>query len=237
MGFCIPSAAEVNPYDIIAKAYEQTRGLSSYTEMSMTVHRTNWTKSSVFSVWTRGEDDALIRFTAPTKDAGNATLRVGDRMWSYSPIIKRSIRLPKSTMSQEWAGSDFSYRDLARADDILDNYQIEIVETEVGEGYEIYTMDAIPHEDAPVVWGKERIIIRDDFIVLEHTFYDQEMIEVKSLKALEIGELGGRTIPLRMRMSNSEDLEKWTEVTYLSADFNADVEDRMFTQFALRGEL
>ena len=235
--WALVAAAEADPHEIITKAYEQTRGLSSYTELSMVVKRSNWTKTSEFVVWTRGEEDALIRFTAPAKEAGTATLRVGDRMWSYSPIIKRSIRLPKSTMSQEWAGSDFSYRDLARADDILDNYTVELVSTEVEGEHEIYTIDAIPHEDAPVVWGKERIVIRSDYVLLAQVFYDQELIEVKALKALEVGELGGRVIPIRMRMSNADNPDKWTEVIYKSADFNAEIDDRMFTQFALRGDL
>lgn len=229
--------AEVDPTEIISKAYEQTRGLSSYTELRMIVKRAKWTKTSEFSVWTRGDQDALIRFTAPAKDAGTATLRLDDRMWSYSPVVKRAIRLPKSAMSQEWAGSDFSYRDLARAEDILDNYMIQLVKVEETEGHDVYTIDAIPFEDAPIVWGKERIVIRDDFVLVEHVFYDQEMVVVKSLKAMEIGELGGRTIPIRMRMSDAENSQRWTEVVYETADFEASIDDRLFTQFALRGEL
>ena len=140
-------------------------------------------------------------------------------------------------LSQEWAGSDFSYRDLARAEDMLDNYRVEMSDVQQVGIHEVYTIDAVPYEDAPVVWGKERIIIRDDFVLLQHIFFDQKLIEVKSLKALEIGELGGRVIPIRMRMTNADDPSKWTEVIYHSADFNASIDDRMFTQFALRGEL
>lgn len=203
----------------------------------MIVKRANRTRTSEFSVWTRGEQDALIRFTAPAKDAGNATLRLGDRMWSYSPVIKRAIRLPKSAMTQEWAGSDFSYRDLARAEDILDNYTVHLVKVETIDEHEVYTIDAIPLEDAPIVWGKERIVIRDDFVLMEQIFYDQEMAVVKSLEAMEIGVLGGRAIPIRMRMSNADKPDQWTEVVYKFADFDTSIDDRLFTQFALRGEL
>ena len=229
--------AQVTAEELIAKMYEQTRGLNSYSQLTMRVNRPNWSKTSEFSVWTRGEEDALIRFTAPAKDAGNATLRLGDRMWSYSPVIKRSIRLPKSLLSQEWAGSDFSYRDLARADDMLDHYNVEVTKVAAIEGNEIYTIDAVPLEDAPVVWGKVQLKVRDDNVLLEQVFYDQEMIEVKSLKALEIEEMGGRVIPSVMRMSNMDEPEKWTEIRYDSVDFSTQLDDRLFTQFALRGEL
>jgi len=235
--FTLSNNAEVDPEEIIKQAYEQVRGLSSYSELTMIVNRATWNKTSEFSVWTRGDDDALVRFTAPAKDAGNATLRVDDRMWSYSPLIKRSIRLPKSMMSQEWAGSDFSYRDLARSEDVLDNYIVQLVSTHKEDDHDVYTIDALPREDAPVVWGKERMVIRSDFVLLEQSFFDQEMQLVKSMKALRVEELGGRTIASIMRMANAEDPEKWTEIRYNVADFAAEIDDRMFTQFALRGEL
>ena len=215
---------------------DQTRGVSSYSEMSMVVRRPQWQRTSSFSVWTRGREDALIRFTAPAKDAGNGTLKVGENMWTYSPKIRRSVRLPKSMMSQEWAGSDFSYNDLARSDKLFVHYDHEITSVEESDGLTIYTIDSFPKENAPVVWGKERIVVRSDFVVLEQTFFDQEMQPVKSMQAFEIEELGGRMLAKRMRMNQVDDPTSWTEIIYNNIEFDVDLDDRQFTQFALRGE-
>ena len=111
-----PSATPLSAYDLIAGAIDLNRGRTSYTEMSMLVHRPDWERSSSLVAWTRGREDALIRFTAPAKDAGSATLKQGDNMWTYTPKLNRTIRLPFSLMSQSWAGSDFSYNDLSRTD-------------------------------------------------------------------------------------------------------------------------
>ena len=221
---------------LIEGALDLTRGVTSYTEMAMIIHRPEWQRRLELVAWTRGREDALIRFTAPAKDAGTATLKKGERMWTFTPKINRVIWLPSSMMSQSWAGSDFSYNDLSRTDQYLRHYEFCIADTADENGRTVYTLELVPHDDAPVVWGKETMVMRDDHVMLSQTFFDQSMEPLKEMRTVEIGELGGRTIAVAMRMAETEVADSWTEVRYLKADFNAEVDDRMFTTFALRGE-
>jgi outer membrane lipoprotein-sorting protein len=220
--------------ELIASAIDLTRGTTSYAEMSMVIHRPDWERSSSLQAWTRGREDALIRFTAPAKDAGNATLKDDEKMWTYTPKLNRVIRLPYSMMSQGWAGSDFSYNDLSRTDALLHQYDLEIVATEERDGHTIYTVDAVPHDTAPVVWGKEELVLRDDHVLISQTYFDQDLVALKRLEALEIGDLGGRTFATRMRMSKLDDPDNWTELAYHVADFDIDIDDGLFTVFALK---
>ena len=228
--------SEINAVEVITKLIDQTRGESSYAEMTMRIQRPSWNRTSKFVVWTRGREDSLIRFTAPPKDAGNATLKLGDRMWTYSPRIRKSVRLPKSLMTQDWSGSDFSYNDLARTDALLREYSHEVVYAIKVDGITTFKIESTPHEDAPIVWGMESVTVRDDGVLLEQAFYDQEMQLVKSLKTLELGDSDGRTIPKRLRMQKESAPESWTEIEYDMIDFDIEIDDRLFTQFALRGE-
>ncbi|MCY4215207.1 MAG: outer membrane lipoprotein-sorting protein [Gammaproteobacteria bacterium] len=234
----VPSAAPEaapDPYALIAAAIDLNRGLTSHVEMAMRVHRPEWERRSALVSWTRGRTDALIRFTAPPRDAGNATLRNGAKMWTFTPKLNRVVRLPFSLMSQSWAGSDFSYSDLSRTDDVLNYYDLAIVEvTEDRDGRAVYRIDARPHDDAPVVWGKEEWVLRDDYIVLSQTFYDQDMIALKQLKTLEIRNLGGRQLAARIRMSRLDEAEHYTEMEYLKAEFDLTLPDSVFTTFNLQ---
>ena len=224
-----------DPYALIAAAIDLSRGLTSYVEMAMLVHRPEWERRSALVGWTRGRTDALIRFTAPARDAGNATLRDGEKMWTFTPKLNRVVRLPFSLMSQSWAGSDFSYSDMSRTDDVLNYYDLEIVEVSKDEdGHAVYRIDARPHDDAPVVWGKEEWVLRDDYIVLSQTFYDQDMIALKRLETLEIKTLGGRLMPARMRMSKLDEADHYTEMEYLEAEFDLTLPDSVFTTFNLQ---
>lgn len=219
---------------LVEGALDLVRGQSSYAEMSMVIHRPDWERSSSLVAWTRGREDALIRFTEPARDAGNATLKRGDSMWTYTPKLNRTIRLPFSLMSQSWAGSDFSYNDLSRSDKLLKHYDLSLLDTAQQDGHRVYTVEAVPHDNAPVVWGKEVLVLRDDYVLLSHTFYDQDLEPLKRLEAMAVGELGGRTFATRMRMSRLDETEHYTEVHYRDADFDVELDDDLFTLFALR---
>lgn len=231
-----PLRSAAAAHDLIAAAIDQTRGSTSYAEMEMEVHRPDWSRTSAIIAWTRGREDALIRFTGPPRDAGNATLKDGAQMWTFTPRLNRVVRLPYSMMSQSWAGSDFSYDDLSRTDALLRHYQHEMIDVREENGLRVYTVDSIPNADAPVVWGRQRLVMREDFVVLEQTFFDQDGVALKRMETLEIASMGGRLIPSVMRMWKLDEAEHWTEVRYRSAEFDVDIPDRRFTLFALRNQ-
>ena len=226
--------SDLTARELVAGTIDQTRGMSSYAEFSMIVHRPDWERTSSLKSWTRGRKDALIRFVAPAKDAGNATLKLGNKMWTFTPKLNRTIRLPYSLMSQSWGGSDFSYTDLSRSDNWLDDYDLSISAVKTEDDHKIYTLVAIPHDDAPVVWGKEEMIIRDDYVLLLHTFYDQSLEPLKKMETLEIDERDGRMMATRMRMVKLESPEKYTERIWGKTDFDVELEDQMFTLFYLK---
>jgi len=215
--------------DLVEAAVDYWRGNSSYISVEMTVHRPDWERSLTMTGWSRGRDDSLIRFTAPARDAGNATLKVGPSMWIFTPKLNQVIKLPTSMMAQSWMGSDFSYNDLAKSDQIINEYSHELTSTTEANGHTEYTVESTPNSDAPVVWGKQVLRIRDDYVLLEEAFFDQGMQLVKRLEATRIGPLGGRPYPIVMRMTNLGEQDQWTELHYLDARFDLDLPEYLFT--------
>lgn len=225
---------EPDATQIVREAIDHWRGLSSYTEMKMVIHRPDWERSMTMRAWTKGNDQSLVRVTEPTKDRGNGTLTDKNSMWSFSPKINRVIKIPSSMMGQSWLGSDFSNKDVARADDIIDQYDHLILAREEIDGVVVYEIESIPHEDAAVVWGREVLKIRDDHVVLEHAFYDQDGALVKKLVSLDVGEMGGRSIAKRQRMSKVDKPEEWTEVSVIDVEYEIELKDSLFTLSNLR---
>ena len=219
---------------IVRDAIDHWRGLSSYTVMSMVIHRPDWERSMTMQAWTKGDDRSLVRVIEPKKDRGNGTLTDDDNMWTFSPKVNRVIKIPSSMMGQSWMGSDFSNKDVARADDIVDQYDHSIESEEVIEGIRVYAIRSVPHEDAAVVWGSELLTIREDHVVLEHAFFDQDGELVKTLVSLEIGEMGGRTIATRQRMGKTDEPDEWTEIAVLEVEYELDLKDSLFTLSNLR---
>lgn len=227
-------ASSPDPAELIRNAIDYWRSEASYTEVSMTIHRPDWQRSLSMTGWTRGQEDTLIRFTAPAKDAGNATLKLGQAMWIFTPKLNQVIKLPASMMAQSWMGSDFSYNDLAKSDQIIYQYSHRLIETNEQDGHTVYTIESTPKPNAPVVWGKERVRIRDDFILLEETFFDQEMRPVKRMEVMKIAPLGGRPYPVVMRMTSLDEADHWTQLTYTEGRFDLALPNSLFTLSNLR---
>jgi len=219
---------------LIKNAIDHFRGLTSYSEASMTIHRPDWQRSMDMKIWTQGLTKSLVRITAPKKDMGNGSLLIDDDMWSYTPKINKVIKIPSSMSHQSWMGSDFSNNDVARADDLIDNYTHTIVEERQQQGVTVYVIESIPHEDAPVVWGKELITVRDDHVLLEHLFYDQDGLLVKKLVTREIKFIAGRNLATIERMQKVDVEDEWTEFRLQHIEFNADISKNTFTLSNLR---
>lgn len=234
--FAAISAAEqtLNARDIIQQAMDHYRGQTSYSEMTMVINRPEWQRSMTMRAWTEGDKKTLVRVTEPRKDAGNGTLSLDGNMWTYTPKINRVIKVPSSMMSQNWMGSDFSNKDVSKNTDIIDQYDHTLLEQRQQDGHTVYVIESIPHEEAAVVWGKEVLLIRDDWILLEQQFWDQDGQLVKHLAASKIEEMSGRSVASVVRMSKAGDEQEWTELRTAEVEFDLALSDTLFTLSSLR---
>jgi len=227
-------SATQKPRDLIIQAMNHWRGQTSYSEITMTIHRPDWERSMSMTSWTKGDKTTLVRVTRPKKDAGNGTLTKDNNMWTFSPKINRIIKVPSSMMNQSWMGSDFSNKDISKSTDIVDQYDHSLLETHEENGHRVYVIQSIPHEDAAIVWGREILIIRDDYVLLEQQFWDQDGILVKTMKAREIKNMGGRTVASIVRMRKQETADEWTEMSVQDIQFDIDIDGSLFTLSNLR---
>jgi outer membrane lipoprotein-sorting protein len=239
--FCIvistlayPQTPSPDAAAIVKAAIDHWRGTSSYSEMTMTIHRPDWERTMSMLAWTLGEKKSLVRVVSPKQDAGNSTLLLDRQMWTFSPKINRIVKIPSSMMSQSWLGSDFSNKDIARADDIVHQYVHTLLAPETHDGHVVHVIESIPKEEAAVVWGKEVVKVRDDHVLISHAFYDQDMRLVKQMDTLKIEVMGGRTVASWQRMRKLEETDEWTEVKLSSAKFDIDIPERVFTLSNLR---
>ncbi len=229
-----PAFADQQATTIVKAAIDYWRDSSSYSVADMIIHRSGWQRTMTLRVWTQGMKDSLVRVIRPKKDRGNATLTKNNKMWNFSPKINRVIKIPSSMMNQSWMGSDFSNNDVARADYLLKHYTHTLKGIETHQGKKVFIIEAVPFEEAPVVWGREQLKIRVDHLVLEHAFYDQDNRLVKKMKTLKIKWMGGKRIAAVQQMQKMENPEEWTKFVIKEAQFKMNFSHRLFTLSNLR---
>ena len=223
-----------DPGAILRGAFDNWRASSSHGISEMTIRNASGTRSLSMESWTQGRDKALVRFTAPARDAGNATLQNGRRTYVFNPKLNQVIQLPASAMQQSWMGSDFSYNDLSKTEQIITDYNHRLIGTEQNAGRTVYVIEAIPKRGKPIVWGKQILRVRDDYVLLGQQFYDQNGNLVREMVADRIGTLGGRPYPVQLTMRSLDKPGQWTRITTQSAEFDIDLPDYLFTRSNLQ---
>ena len=220
--------------DLVRDAVNYYRGDASFSTVDMTIHRPGWERRLTIRAWTKGQKDSLFTIMAPPKDSGNGTLKRGKEMWMFNPKVNRVIKLPPSMMSQSWMGSDFSNNDLAKSDSIIEDYTHEITGTEIHDGKKVYVITSMPKLDAPVVWGMQKLKVREDLIFLCQEFYDEDLLLVKAMTGTEIQMLGGKLFPRIWKMQKTDKEDEYTVLDYEEIVFKESLSDDLFTISSLK---
>lgn len=219
---------------ILRTAFDNWRADSSHAVLEMEIKRASGIRTMTMESWTEGEDKALVRFTAPARDAGNATLQLGPATYVFNPKLNQVIKLPASAMSQSWMGSDFSYEDLSRSERVIDDFTHTLVAIQSSGAHKVWVIESVPKRGVPVVWGKQVLSVRDDGVLFSVEYYDQIGNRVRVMSADRISTLDGRPYPTVMVMRADDKPGEYTKVTTVSADFDIDIPSYLFTKSNLQ---
>ena len=102
------------------------RSASSIARIDIQVIGQRTARSLRVTAWTRGTDNVLVVIDAPPREAGTATLRVGNNLWNYLPRIARTIRVPPAAMLGSWMGTDFTNDDLVKESSLRKDFAARI---------------------------------------------------------------------------------------------------------------
>jgi hypothetical protein len=232
-----PVVAQESAREIVDRVDRLLRGNSSRGTVRMDIVTEHWSRSMEMRIWSLGTEYALIRVTAPQKDAGTATLKAGNDIWNYLPRVDRTIKLPPSLMSASWMGSHFTNDDLVKESRIIDDYDIEIAFEGVRDGVEVWEFELTPKPEAAVVWGRivEQVRKRD-LMPLWARYYDDRGALARSLRFEEFRTMGGRLVPARMVVEPTDKPGESTVITYADLEFDVPIDASFFSLRRLQRE-
>lgn len=228
-------AAQPDPLELARRCDLALKGKTQIGTASMTVRRPEWERTLDMDYWSVNPDKSFILITAPAKEAGTGTLRIGTNMWIYLPRVERTIKIPPSLMLQPWMGSDFTNDDLVKESSLVHDYTHKIEGEAVEGGDSCYRLVATPKPDAPVVWGKLVLLVRrTDALPRREEYYDEHGKLQKVLTFEDIRRVGGRYYPMRWRMAPVDKPDHETLLVYHDIRFDQEIPPRIFTQQNLK---
>jgi outer membrane lipoprotein-sorting protein len=233
-----PRAAETPPalpkvQQVIDHLNDLYRANSSQARMTMKVVTQHYRRELTLQSWTRGKKEALVVVRAPARDAGAATLRSEDGLWSYAPRADRLLRIPSSLLSDNWMGSHFTNDDLMRETDFLKDYAASLAWKEDG-GKRLLQATLVPKPQAPVVWSRIVFVLDpSDDTPMRADYFDHDKI-VRTLTYSDPHVVAGRRVPFTLTMVPAGKPGESTRVEYQELEFDVAVDPSLFTQRGLR---
>jgi hypothetical protein len=185
------SGAEINAHALL----KDKRGSTSQLAYSARSRRYDGTLSK-----------SLVRFSAPADLAGAGFLQVqkkgdDDDRFLFMPDLKRSRRISGNLRSSAFMGTDFSFADLDRRD--LRESSAKLEPDEVVEKFNCYHLDVQPKRADSEYSRLEVWVRKDNFLPVRWISYDKAKVQLKTLTAVEMKQVGGQWFISKSRMTNN----------------------------------
>jgi outer membrane lipoprotein-sorting protein len=206
------------------------RGSSSHAVIDMEVKTVNFTRTMTMESWSKGKDHSLVRILSPKKERGTATLMSDKNLFTYLNKTGRTIKITGGMLGASWMGSHFTNDDLVRATRLADDYDIKKTFSGVVADVPIHVFALTPKPDAPVVWGKVEIAVRqDDLQPMRQIFYDEDGKKVREMVFSGHKTTDGRRLPTKLVMRPLDGSGEYTKITYQNLEFDVDIDADFFS--------
>ena len=222
--------AQQTAREIVDRVDRMLRGASSRGDLAMEIATEHWTRSLEMRVWSLGTAYALVRVTAPPKEAGTATLKVNDEVWNYLPRVDRTIKVPPSLMMGSWMGSHFTNDDLVKESRMIDDYDIAIGFEGDRDGVPVWEFVLMPKPTAAVVWGKviEQVRKADLMPTWAH-YYDERGNLVRTMTFSDYRAFGSRLVPAVITVRPADKPDERTTIRYRDLEFDVPLKPDFFS--------
>jgi outer membrane lipoprotein-sorting protein len=212
---------------VLARLDDLYRSKSSVARVEIVVVTPRSTRTMGVKAWTKGEDKALIVVESPSRDAGTATLRVGDNLWMYLPRVAKTMRIPPSMMLGSWMGTDFTNDDLVKESSLRKDFEARIEKRSSSPPGWWLTLTAKPGVVGR--WAQIDLLVSDDMLPVEERHYDRKRRLARTMTFDTVKKLGGRTLPTHLTVTPTDAKDRRTELTYSELSLDVDVPESTFS--------
>lgn len=179
---------------------------------------------------------ANVRGTAfLTYDYGDASK--ADDQWLYLPKARKSRRISESDRGDFFVGTDFTYEDIKKETKVsTEDFDFKLLGSEILDAHLCFKIEATPINDTVTKeLGYARVLHwfdAESLMAHKSEFYDATGILLRTILTSEIEKIDGIWTAQRI-VARNERTGHTTEFKFRDVDYEAPVDERMFTEEAL----
>ena len=222
--------------DDIMKAMDQNLNAESRiitSKMVVKGRRSNRTIES--KNWVVGTELAFTEYLSPPREAGTKMLKIGEKLYTYSPQTDRVIQISGHMLRQSVMGSDMSYNDMMEDRPIDELYSATIEGSIMLDGRDHWIM-ILDAKVKGLSYPKRRSWVDKEYLLpIKEELYAKsgKLLKTASLKGIK--KIQGRWFPSKFVYKDElKRNSKGTEWIIDNIEFNKKIPDTRFSKALLR---
>ena len=233
--FLFPQTNQMNADNII-KAIDKNLNAESRTITSKMVVRGRRSSRTIKSKsWVVGTDLAFTEYLSPPREAGTKMLKLGEKLYTYSPQTDRVIQISGHMLRQSVMGSDMSYNDMMEDRPMEELYKATIEGSAKVDGRDhwIIVLDA---KVKGLSYPKRRSWVDKEYLLpIKEELYAKSGKLLKTASLEGIKRIQGRWFPSKFVYKDElKRNSKGTEWIIDNIEFNKKISDSRFSKALLR---
>ena len=233
--FLFPQPDQISADDIMKAMDENLNAKSRIITSKMVVRGRRSSRTIESKNWVVGTDLAFTEYISPPREAGTKMLKLGDKLWTYSPQTDRVIQISGHMLRQSVMGSDMSYSDMMEDRPIEELYDATIEgSVEIGgRDHWIMVLDA---KVKGLSYPKRRSWVDKEYLLpIKEELYAKSGKLLKTASLHGFKKVQGRWFPSKFVYKDElKRNSKGTEWIIDNIEFNKKIPDSRFSKALLR---
>lgn len=232
----LPSQSDDMSVQDIIKAMDNNLNAKSRVLTSrMIVHGRRSSRTIESRNWVIGTDQAFTEYLSPPREAGTKMLKLGDKLWTYSPQTDRVIQISGHMLRQSVMGSDMSYNDMMEDRPMEELYEATLEGSVMIDGRDHWIM-VLEARVKGLSYPKRRAWIDKEYLLpTKEELYAKSGKLLKTSTMEGIKRVQGRWFPSRFVFKDElKRNSKGTEWVIDDIKFDVDIPDSRFSKSKLR---
>ncbi len=217
--------------EIIRRLDENNVGVTQEYGGVMTIVKGQRTLVKEFKGYAESNEETFfMEFTNP-EDRGVKYLKRSDELWIYFPDADDVMKIAGSMLKQGMMGSDLSYEDMVRMEELNKKYDSSILAEEKFGESECYKVEIKAKEGVKDVTYYREIIWVDkgNFVMRKAELYAKSGRLLKTMETENVKKIGERFVPTKIVIKDMKRKDSVTTMEFTRIEFDVKVPEGVFT--------
>ena len=232
--FLLGQPNEMSVQEIIQAMDNNLNAKSRVLTSKMIVHGRRSSRTIESKNWVVGIDLAFTEYLSPPREKGTKMLKLGDKLWTYSPQTDRVIQISGHMLRQSVMGSDISYNDMMEDRPLEELYEATLEGSVDIDGRDHWIM-FLEAKVKGLSYPKRRAWIDKEYLLpVKEELYAKSGKLLKTSTMSGVRKVQGRWFPSQFIYKDElKRNSKGTEWVIDEIAFDVDIPDSRFSKRAL----